>query len=398
MKKQLPAWVVLGLVAVVSAICLAGVYGFTKDSIAQQAEIIAEENRRSLMPDTDFMTLELPEGSAAKHLYARTRGGETVGYIVVLDVPGFAGPVEITVGTDLTGEIVGVMVGGDGFNETPGLGAKARDAAFTDQFTGLAAPIVLGEHVDAITAATITSASVVRGVNTGIGAIADFAGFTIAANKPETAEPDGLDPFTAVASEHGFKGPVAARITVNGAGQIAELIFGDDEFVETKGYGTMILEAGFSEQFLGKTLPIEPQDIDMISGATITSEAAVRAVNAAYYKLQIGDGDEGGVQDTDEPDTLVQRTANASEHGFKGPVAAYITVNSDGQIVNLTFGDDDFAETRGYGTMILEPDFAEQFIGKIPPIELRDIDMISGATITSEAAVHAVNAAYAKLP
>jgi Na+-translocating ferredoxin:NAD+ oxidoreductase RnfG subunit len=35
------------------------------------------------------------------------------------------------------------------------------------------------------------------------------------------------------------------------------------------------------DQFIGKTLPITMEDIDALSGATITTEAVIEAINAA---------------------------------------------------------------------------------------------------------------------
>ena len=90
-----------------------------------------------------------------------------VGYVAQATVSGFGGPIEIHVGMDLNKTITGVNVGGSKFAETPGLGAKAKDAEFQAQFTGLTIPTQLGKGVDAITGATITSGAVCSGVNKG---------------------------------------------------------------------------------------------------------------------------------------------------------------------------------------------------------------------------------------
>ena len=63
----------------------------------------------------------------------------------------------------------------------------------------------------------------------------------------------------------------------------------------------------------------------------------------------------------------------------------------------VTFGSDSFAETEGLGTKVLEEDFAAQFIGKALPLAEGDVDVIAGATVSSEAAISAVNKAYEKL-
>jgi electron transport complex protein RnfG len=52
--------------------------------------------------------------------------------------------------------------------------------------------------------------------------------------------------------------------------------------METEGIGSHVREKAFMEQFVGKTPPLSlGEDIDAVSGATLSSEAAVRAVNDA---------------------------------------------------------------------------------------------------------------------
>ena len=86
----------------------------------------------------------------------------------------------------------------------------------------------------------------------------------------------------------------------------------------------------------------------------------------------------------------------ASVKGFAGPVAVSLELDANGAISAITIGDDSFAETAGFGAKALEDDFKVQFIGKVPPLALADIDAIAGATITSQAVVDAINAAAGK--
>ena len=144
--------------------------------------------------------------------------------------------------------------------------------------------------------------------------------------------------------------------------------------------------------------------MDVIAGATVSSEAAINAVNKAYYKLfpeaepakeetVEAPAEEAPAEETGAP---ASGTAEASSKGYGGPVAASITVE-DGVLTAVTFGSDSFAETEGLGTKVLEEDFAAQFIGKALPLAEGDVDVIAGATVSSEAAISAVNKAYEKL-
>ena len=50
---------------------------------------------------------------------------------------------------------------------------------------------------------------------------------------------------------------------------------------ETLGFGTKCSEEDFTQQFIGKTLPVElGTDVDAVTGATVTSQAVVDALNA----------------------------------------------------------------------------------------------------------------------
>ena len=86
----------------------------------------------------------------------------------------------------------------------------------------------------------------------------------------------------------------------------------------------------------------------------------------------------------------------ASAQGFAGPVAVSIELDAAGAISAITIGDAAFAETPGFGAAALEDGFKAQFVGKVPPLALTDIDAIAGATITSQAVVDAINAAAGK--
>ena len=71
----------------------------------------------------------------------------------------------MTITLDGEGKIASMTVGGANFNETAGLGARAQEAAFTDQFIGKSGVLAYGEGIDAIAGATITSTAVLEAVN-----------------------------------------------------------------------------------------------------------------------------------------------------------------------------------------------------------------------------------------
>ncbi|MFR2465176.1 MAG: FMN-binding protein, partial [Clostridia bacterium] len=84
---------------------------------------------------------------------------------------GYGGDMEMAVGIDADGNVTGVSIISHG--ETPGLGAKATEADFIDQYSGKNAKetltVVKGDaaenEISAISGATITSRGVTEGVN-----------------------------------------------------------------------------------------------------------------------------------------------------------------------------------------------------------------------------------------
>ena len=165
--KTIPAWIVLGIIALVAGLLLGLTNDLTAPKIAEAAAEAAESTRKSLLSQAEeFEAVKLDKKAKLDNCYRGTKDGETVGYVTQITVKGYGGEIEIMAGFDTEGVCTGISVGGANFSETPGLGANSKNESFTNQFKGQTAPIVLGESVDAITAATITSTAVVNGVNT----------------------------------------------------------------------------------------------------------------------------------------------------------------------------------------------------------------------------------------
>ena len=202
MNKKLPAWIVLTVICLVAALALAFTYNGTKDRIAQQEEAKTVAVRQALLPAA--ASFEAVDGSEVYR--GVDANGAAVGYVTVNTVKGFGGDVEISVAVDPEGVIQGISVGGANFKETAGLGAKSKEPAFTEQFAGKTAPVALkknGGEIDAITAATITSNAVVKGVNDAMTALAKQAGFTI---EQAAVEEKGNGRYAT--EKQGFAGPV----------------------------------------------------------------------------------------------------------------------------------------------------------------------------------------------
>ncbi len=87
----------------------------------------------------------------------------------------------------------------------------------------------------------------------------------------------------------------------------------------------------------------------------------------------------------------------AQAKGYGGQVPVMVAFNTDGNIAAVKFLNND--ETPGLGQKVKDAWFGEQFAGRQSDVELvltkngGDVDAISGATISSKAAVTALNGA-----
>ncbi len=75
--------------------------------------------------------------------------------------------------------------------------------------------------------------------------------------------------------------------------------------------------------------------------------------------------------------------------GYGGNVELMVAFDADGNIVNLKVLS--HSETAGLGSKIENPEFLAPFVGTSEDLTIDDIDAIGGATISSKAAVSAVN-------
>ena len=114
---------------------------------------------------------------------------------------------------------------------------------------------------------------------------------TPSAPEAEAAGKGALLGYAVTVSENGYGGEIKMLVCFNTFGQVNGM--GVISMSETSGVGTRITGEGFFDQFTGKTGPFKfvkgapsgKNDVAAISGASISSGAAVGAVNKAYALL-----------------------------------------------------------------------------------------------------------------
>ena len=385
------------IITLAAGLALGGTYTLTKDPIDQQALITAENARKAALPEAEsFEKLSLPEDASVDWAYAGLKDGAPVGYVAQKTVTGFGGKVEVIAGVDIknapdTFTIGGITVGGSDFSETAGLGARAKEPAFAQQFTGKIYPvsyIKAGDEatestIDAITSATITTTAVVNGVNDIVkyvkGDVMGIAGV-------EMPEKPASGVYSA--SAQGFRGPVYVEAAFDSSDAVTYIKVGDESFAEDIGVGAV--EPEFMIQFIGKKAPVDISDVDVLSGATITTKAVISALNDAHT-LASG-GEIAAPAEIVMPEKPAEGVFSASAQGFRGPVYVEAAFDDSDAVTYIKVGDESFAEDIGVGAV--EPEFMIQFIGKKAPVDIADVDVLSGATITTQAVVSALNDAH----
>jgi RnfABCDGE-type electron transport complex G subunit len=108
-----------------------------------------------------------------KAYVAKDKSGNTIGYALNVTGKGFGGDVTMALGLTADGKITGISF--TELNETAGLGMRADEPAFRDQFTGKGGQLALVKgdasgdaEISAISGASVTSGAVISAVNAGL--------------------------------------------------------------------------------------------------------------------------------------------------------------------------------------------------------------------------------------
>ncbi len=185
---------ILFAITLIAALALGFVYEITKEPIAKAQEEAKVAAYKKVFPElaSTYATEELTkETEGAGELFAGVKGfesasvrevliaadesGKALGYVMtVCDSGGYGGDIVLAMGIAADGTLKGIEF--LTLAETAGLGMKAKEPEFTEQFNqvkakqfSLAKAGIQGDvEVEAISSATITTTSVVRAVNAGL--------------------------------------------------------------------------------------------------------------------------------------------------------------------------------------------------------------------------------------
>lgn len=172
MKQENKVWDLLKPLVVLVCICLvvSALLGFTNNLTApiieENARIKAEETRASVLEGAQGFEEVAADYDALNvtGIFAETNG---LGYVITSANKGYDGDVVVTVGLNPDGIIVGLAA--DVSTETVGVGTKAGQSSYLDNYMGQSENV---DSVDTITSATYSSSAVKTGVNAALAAFA----------------------------------------------------------------------------------------------------------------------------------------------------------------------------------------------------------------------------------
>ena len=170
-KVHLPSWTMLVVVCMITGLILGSVYELLKDQIDAHSAL-SPELLSHVFPAADaFEQISNPPGYDVGTCYAAFKDSQVQGYVVSVSEQGRNGKIQVQVGVDLSGQIIGTYIDPSKHRETPDIGGDAIESeTFQAQFLGGHDPFVIGENVDAVTFATISSSAVIRAVNRALAA------------------------------------------------------------------------------------------------------------------------------------------------------------------------------------------------------------------------------------
>ena len=147
-----------------AAVLLLGVYNLTLDVRQANREKELQAKMETLLPGSTVFEEEVYTGEDQNIAFVYK--GQT-GYVVGTATAGYAGPIHMLIGVSNDGYVTGLQV--RYMEETFGLGAEAlQDWEFLAQFLRTEGDAAVGEGIDAISGATVTSKAITRSVNSAV--------------------------------------------------------------------------------------------------------------------------------------------------------------------------------------------------------------------------------------
>jgi RnfABCDGE-type electron transport complex G subunit len=147
-----------------------------------------------------------------------------------------------------------------------------------------------------------------------------------------------------------------------------------------------IIVSGLLGYFNGVTRPIIERN------AAIAADAArTELLPSATDGFTLMETDMDGIREMYKANNGTGYVITSTSKGYGGDVIMMTAFDNDGNIVNLKVQE--HQETAGLGSRVADRAFLDQFVGRNDELSSKNVDMISGSTISSNTVISALNIA-----
>lgn len=367
MNKDIRLIITLALIAALATGLLAVINDVTAPIIEEGAKQRLVEALGRIIDADHFEEITIEEQELTYH--EAYKDGDLAGYVLRVEAKGYGSqPIVMLVGLDTDVKITGLEI--LSHSETPGLGDRPFTQDRLETFVGQG--LEDGIDFDIVSGATSSSLGLVAGVNEAVTTLGRILGLITEIDF--AIVPDG----TYQGTGRGYGGEIDVEITIT-KGEITQIRVLNHS--ETLG----ISDPAF-ESIPDRIIEEQSLEVDVVSGATATSNAIKQAIRNALAEFFGGEPEEEPEEEL-EPVVLSEIQDGTYEGTGKGffdaPVCVSVTVEN-GVIISIEFTDLT-SQTADYAEIAADA-MEEQLVGS----SNLDVDVETGATGTAKGILEAV--------
>lgn len=386
MNKAIKNVLALSLISAIVAVLMAITNYITAPIIEKNQGLKENAALLEVLPDAkSFEELELSGYTLPSTVTAAYKADN--GYVIKISTSGYATGLEIMCGINAKGEVVGAKVIANG--ETPSVAGNAI-ATYGDTLKGATSATI--DAIDTMSGATYTTTGYKNAVKDALNAAAIFGGADVDLRTPEEILNDNMTALLP-ASEGKFSRLFIAEVleegitkvytAENGAGYV--FLLGEKLVAYTKD-GEVLGEASDDEKALVATS-------GMVLAASKTTEVDISTLGLHKNVKKVEKTESGNYIFT-----VNENGFTFDSHYFgmdkNTPIVIRIAITKEGKILDCDTVSQ--KESANYGAACEKDSFTDQFTGKTKE-DYKEIDGISGATITTDAYLKGIKRALDSL-
>lgn len=388
MNKTAKNVLALSLISAIVAILMAITNYITAPIIEKNQTAKQNAALLEVLPDaTSFEELTLSAYTLPETVSAAYKANDG-GYVVKITTTGYASGLVVMCGVNASGEVVGAKVIAN--SETPSVAGNAI-ATYGDALKGATSATI--DSIDTVSGATYTSTGYRNAVKDALNAVTVFMGGSVDLRTPEEILNDRMTELLP-ASEGKFSRHFVAEVldpsilkvyaADNGEGYV--FLLADDKMLAFTKDGTILGDADDAEK-----------QLITLSGVTLKASKAteqdISSLGLPKSVKKLERTESGNYIFTLEAEGFTYNDHYYGPDKYT-PIVIRIAMTAEGTI--LTCDTVSQKESAKYGAACEKDEFTDQLVGRSEDT-YREIDGISGATITTDAYLDGIKNAYKAL-